>query len=201
MTMVDLKRYEKALERFEDLLTLAEVLMTDVTDTEKKIDTHNPSSKRNYVRSVFAMVEGGINAICSTILEAKDMAGWVLSADEVDTLSDSTFFFNQNAIMTGKRRRFAPLLKRIKVAFAISRKMMNEDCGMDFTGKDWNRFRKALEIRHRLSHPKQSIDLEISNGDIALTDAARDWFRLGVQRFFKTIKNYLKHIFELERGT
>jgi len=195
--MDEVARHKQALERFKDLLALAELLMEDVTDAAKNIDTNNPSRQRNYVRTVFAMIEGALNAMCRAILEEKDIAGWGLSADEIEVLSDSILFFRQGTTGRRKQRQFKPLVDRIKVAFAVSRRMLKEDCGMDFTGKDWDSFRKTMAIRNRLSHPKQSSDLEMTNEDIELTHVARDWFRFGVKRFFIASNNYLRHIYGL----
>jgi len=188
--MDDVTKHMQALERFKDLLKLSDLLIGDVKDAVMIIDINIPSRQRNYVRTVFAMIEGALNVMCRIIFEAKDLDRWKLSEEEIDTIADSISFFKQDTAKKKKKKSFKPLSERIKVAFKISNRLLKEDCNMDFAGKDWDNFKKTMQIRNRLSHPKTSNDLEITKEEIRLTDLTRDWFRFGVEKFIMAFMKY-----------
>jgi len=46
----------------------------------------------------------------------------------------------------------------------------------DFGGADWDNFRQAISIRHRVTHPKSANDLHVSNADVEQATGALFWF-------------------------
>jgi hypothetical protein len=130
------------------------------------------SSRRDFVRSAFAAIEGWIweyrQSIQSTIGSVRD-----LSPIEESAFAETSYTISDS----GKLReqvRFVPMTVMLRFITRIA----EEECCqqlIDFSSVDWTNFNQAIGIRNRITHPKVITDLMLSDADIAEVKAALLW--------------------------
>jgi hypothetical protein len=78
---------------------------------------------------------------------------------------------------------FASIAKAAKVKVNIS-----------YSGKGWNDFRKSIDIRNNLMHPKNRKDIEVSEAEVATVWSGSVWFVLGYLLTFQAMMERSKAI-------
>jgi hypothetical protein len=88
-------------------------------------------------------------------------------------LTESSYFVSD----TGKvelQTRFISLPSMLRLIIRLAEQIAAE-IKVDFSGHDWQNFRHAISVRHRITHPKKRSDLEISDNDVQTVRAAFYW--------------------------
>lgn len=149
------------------------ILGYDAVDAMERMKENDcQSSRRDFVRSAFAAIEGWLweyrQSIQSTIGSVRDLSPIEESAfaESSHTISDS-----------GKLReqvRFVPMTVMLRFITRIA----EAECGeqlVDFASADWTNFNRAIGTRNRITHPKAVQDLTLSDADIAAVQAGLLW--------------------------
>lgn len=156
------------------------------------------AARRDFVRTVFAAIEGWIldyrQGIQESIGNIRD-----LSTSEEATFAEVTFTLTE----TGKLReqtRFIP----VAPMFRFATRLVEQECGrhiVDFSSKEWQKFNEAIAIRNRVTHPKSIGDLNISAVDIATVQTAYEWLLTAIFDVESQLKTelaiYLKNLEEV----
>ena len=87
--MADDPRLLGLLNRLLDVQALTEVLTADVVESAHAVDSRRSGTKRAYVRTVFALIEGALSGMSTFLLEGDSSYGWELSVDEQRVLWDA----------------------------------------------------------------------------------------------------------------
>ena len=149
------------------------VLGYDVVDAMERMKENDcQSSRRDFVRSAFAAIEGWLwkyrQSIQSTIGSVRD-----LSPIEASAFAETSYTISDS----GKLReqvRFAPMTVMLRFITRIA----EAECGeqlIDFSSADWTNFNQAIGTRNRITHPKVVQDLTLSDEDIAVVHAGLLW--------------------------
>jgi hypothetical protein len=158
----------------EDILTewqsFTEILFHDVLQAAAATESVHTDpvaegyDRRNYVRTVFAAIEGSTHGMKRVILHHQKFWRSKLDADHLEFLTDAT----------GKR--FPSFRDNIKSTFKLFAKIHGFACQANFRCNGWSALVEAAEIRDRLMHPKSSRDLDVSRDDLAKIQEAADWY-------------------------
>src|SRR5258706_1840012 len=109
--------------------------------------------RRNYVRALFAYIEAQIFSVKLLVLEAHENGTVRLSlADEV-LLREQSFHIDRK----GASRivpKFVTFEESLKLTFRCHAAVRNQAFVLDTSGPGWAAFKRAVEIRHRLTHTK-----------------------------------------------
>lgn len=149
------------------------ILLNDVAGAmERHRFSDSQSTRRNLVRTIFAAIEGLAwsyrQHITSTAAEMD-----ALSRDEEIALSETTHLISDTGKVT-KQTRFTPLPSIIRLTTRIAVRLAPElDIKLDTSG--WEKFRKAIAIRNRITHPKVKADLIIALEDVETCMKACFW--------------------------
>jgi len=146
------------------------------------VDSRRSGTKRAYVRTVFALIEGALSGMSTFLLEGDSSYGWELSVDEQRVLWDAVPDSSVERPSGGR----ATLIQRLKLLVKSGRRVFGDHCVLDFGGSDFQAFKVSIGVRDRLTHPKRSQDLDVRDDELADVDRARDWFRAGARRFFES---------------
>ncbi len=198
--------YRTARDVTEDVLHATDVLVADVNRARMALQNHEDGyNKRAYVRAVFAFVEGGVfgakhlalvwaelnRAFCESSKtaghEPAEWMRWVpLTTEEQAQIEDdaSPRAGNRKA---NTRKKYLSMKPNIKFAFRVLAKSLGKEFSLNLGGTGWRAFRDAVDIRNRVTHPKSSAQLVISNDDILAVRDADDWFRKSLNALFKTV--------------
>ncbi len=130
------------------------------------------AARRDVIRTIFAAVEG----YCEEYRDhVRSVAEDIEPFDDITKLALSeTYYFVTEAGVVEQQRRFVPITSSIRLVTRLA-KQISPEIEVDFSGSDWHRFRKAIAIRNRITHPKRPTDLSISDDDIKDVESAFFW--------------------------
>jgi hypothetical protein len=154
------------------------MLVGDVADAmERQRKSNTQAAKRNLVRTAFSAVEGLAWVFREHVMDAAE-GTYGLEPDEQHALAEMAYSVSDQGKVYGQQR-FIPLLSMIRLIARIGERVTAEPgppATIDFSGSDWDNFRKSLNIRNRITHPKSRNDLVLTDDDIATSQAALFWF-------------------------
>jgi hypothetical protein len=169
------------------------ILLEDARQAEIHLDA-NPSSqfaRRAYIRSVFATIEGSIWLIKTACLSAKNTKGQKMyTPSEFALLREESYELKSNGEVKISPK-FLKLPDNIKFIFKYISKRSGYDINIGVGAKTWEGFLQALEIRHRITHPKNTAAFNITDDEIATCRATTSWFN-------ELIVNSINALFRLE---
>lgn len=128
--------------------------------------------RRTFVRTNFAMMEGLLNVLTFTVIEASKSGVITLTKDEIVKLTEETI------TKTGEiRPKFLSVGKKVQFSFLIfAQKMGGFDYVLDTSTKEWKEFEAAIDVRNQLMHPRTIADLMITQEQLDLIYRASNWF-------------------------
>lgn len=145
-----------------------------------KIGSQNHSQsdwwKRSAYRSLFAWIEGHIYGMKQVVLRAhKAGIGGEFSRAELEFLNEETHNINDGGKVKSKYR-FIPLQSNMRFTFSMFERVYELDSKIHSNDEDWQNFIKALQVRNRLTHPKNLEDLILGEEEILLLTKVVAWF-------------------------
>lgn len=168
-----------------DIKNLLMPMLDDAHWAEQALDKDdNQFTRRAYIRSVFAMIEGIVWSLKQTVLQAPVSNGKIkrLSAGEYELLSDKSYDLKSNGEIR-EQTKHLKLPDNVRFTF----KVLAEYFGIGFDlGVDtplWGKFLAAQEIRNRITHPRTSVEFTVTDHEIEVCEQACSWFNNLVFRF------------------
>lgn len=131
--------------------------------------------RRTLVRTSFALIEGMVHRMKQLAFEVCLYEKISLSRAEVAMLQEEGYELNDKGEAISKAN-YMHITKNVRFAFKLLARAygVNHELKIDDAG--WDNFKKALKIRDRLMHPKNSSDLVVDNADVSTVDKAVGWF-------------------------
>jgi hypothetical protein len=164
------------LDQVDNYQALYGALMFDV---EAAIDALAGSdtqfNRRSYVRTVFALIEGETYLRKQYALMMHDLGMIRLSDPEVALLREEQYKLN-NKGEPSTQQLFLRLAENLRYSFRIDAKVHGREYKFETQGHEWESFLKAIAIRHRITHPKQFEDFEISDTDLSIVHTVLKWY-------------------------
>jgi hypothetical protein len=159
-------------EVLKDWQDTTQILLDDAFHAAEQIDNgDNQGARRNYVRAVFAAIEGSTYGLKRMILMVWNYRQPKLEPGELEYVIETRFDKH------GKSKRyFLPFADNVRLSFDVFAKVNGLSSTADYGGNGWKSLRDAAEIRNRLTHPKCSADLEVSYEDLLTVQAASLWY-------------------------
>jgi hypothetical protein len=171
----DMKRWLESQDgrRVEKMLTLAAELSVDAIVSHSRAKEEGTDyARRQYVRSVFAMIEGTIY-VMKLLAKRPDIERF--SAAELSLLSEESYDLND----MGKpiiRPHYLKLEKNIKFSFSMYAKSCDVSYILPVQEPGWNALKQSIKVRNRLMHPKNPGDLDVTNDELNNVEIADEWF-------------------------
>ena len=165
-----------SIDRTKDFTS---VLIADLSTASQRVAVDDtPGSRRDLVRTSLAGVEGMIWFLKVQVFERRRTVSSV-SQIELNAIFERSYAVAENGSVR-EIAKFLPTLTTIRMlAAVIARDFPTFD--PDFKGESWRRVRAAIEIRHRITHPKSVSDLDITSEDAKSAEAAFNWVLAFVQ--------------------
>jgi hypothetical protein len=165
-------------EKAREIDALFYALVDDViAATELRAKRNDDFTRRLYVRTVFAAVEGIIQVMKKRALlshEASDKP--LLTPEEITLIREEDLKIDNTGSVKITKKKIS-LLPNFEFAFKINAKAASKVASFDKSGDGWQSFKKAIKVRHRLMHPNSLADLQISKQDMADVEKAMVFFR------------------------
>jgi len=132
-----------------------------------------PSVRRDFVRTVIASIEALINCFRQRVLTHVDKDPKLFSNGEIAQLRGEAYYLTD----TGRvrvRPTFAPLPASLSFVLEMNR-YFDTTLAIDTNSPDWTRFKRVVEVRNRLTHPRNVQDLDVSDAEVADTKHTQVW--------------------------
>ena len=179
---------EEQTGRYLDFL---EALTSDLHLATARAKGGDAFDRRNLVRTFFTLVEGDTFyrkqlalMVHETTLSLEASTTPVFSAEELLLLKDRA----PELTTKGEVRisqKFLRLSDNLRFSFATAAKAFGSDYQLDVSRDGWQAFLKALETRHRLTHPKTIDDLDVTEADLVNLSTAVKWYFESVAGLFR----------------
>lgn len=154
----------EAREELRRLDALLYALMGDaISAAEFLHDRTDGFSRRTYIRTVFSLVEGTSHLLMTSALRFDE-----LRENSALTSGDLDF-------LVGKSKK--TMCDTFKRAVKVHAKARNMELQISFGGQGWEQFRKALDLRNQITHPKSLETLNTTLDDLKVVEEAMDFFR------------------------
>lgn len=127
--------------------------------------------RRNYVKTVFSSIEGILFSMKRILLSHSKN----LTDEEIVKLQEYKLV-GPNEHKLKKEIFFLRTDENVKFVIRTYEKVKTKGIVTNLKCNDWERFKKSIEIRNRITHPKHSKDLLISEEEMKIVEQAHDWF-------------------------
>lgn len=170
--------HEEGINRARQIDKLFCALVDDVIEASKTCEQREDEfSKRSYVRTVFAFVEGIIQVMKSSAILFDELNNPpLLNADEVALLKEKESRITNAGEVKSMKSKIS-LLPNLQFALRTYARVIGHAVDLDKSSSGWQSLVKAVNIRDRLTHPKTLEDLHISDGDVSTVERAMIFFR------------------------
>jgi hypothetical protein len=166
------KAHNRWMEESDDF---SRVLLGDMADAIKGLKEQHPRQRRTCVRAAFAAVEGHLAALSQELL-AKAASG--LSETERMALRNEGYRVSDSGkIVT--IAAYQPLKHRVKLVTAIVQRL-HPEYAIDFRSAGWQALLKGLDVRDRITHPKNRLDMGVEQSELEATINGVFWFLMAV---------------------
>jgi hypothetical protein len=174
-TWEQLVAHQEALRKLKGMM---DVLTDDVNEFMEMAIVPNKiipfSATRAYVRAVFALVEGvsfAFRQLAASLPETEHC----LSHGELAVLNDESYGVKDNGEVS-TTTRFLKVHSGTRFTFGICKRLYEIQTEIDYGGKGWDSFMKAIKIRDRLMHPKSVESLDVTEDEIGIVSDGLEWF-------------------------
>ena len=164
---------------------------------------------RTYIRTFFALVEGTsfvVKQLALTMHEHEPC----FSEGELSLLRELTYELDDRGNVRG-RPRYLGTADNIKFIVKSVTKAFGLQSNILFDGEGWERFKELIDLRNRITHPKDAASLKIIESDLIIIDEqmelgektdilvrGADWYRLTLGEIASSIEYAQKKTAKLE---
>lgn len=132
----------------------------------------NQANRRDFVRSTFAAIEGWLGDFRrraqSVLRDVRDF-----TPAEQAAFAETSFTISSNGKLVEQTRYYS-----MTTMFRFIIRLAEEEFGtplVDFESNKWQAFNQAIEIRNRITHPKDIDDFNLSDDDIEAVRSSSIW--------------------------
>lgn len=171
----------------QQILGLLPTLVEDVNTAEEKLDGQQ-YSRRVYVRTLFAMIEGVTYAM-KLALFGIGREYCKLKVPDLVVLKESTFDLNPKGKIQEKPKHFRTA-DNLRFTVRTVEHVLKSSIDLGVGTQDWTNFKKAIKIRNHITHPKKPEDFVISDAELKCICSVNSWFNEIVKEMMKALTDY-----------
>lgn len=160
-------------ELIEDLERNKELLSSDSSQFHR----------RNYLRSLFSLFEASLSNLredVATLLNYKMFSQEQFSINEFIPLLDEDVQLQGNGDINLVPNKY-PFKNLVAYVFKKYAELTDGDYN-PLSNHKWDSFKKAIQIRNRVTHPTDHNDAEILDDELDLIYEAEDWWKESVTK-------------------
>ena len=155
-------------KNWEELLVL---IWEDVAQAcRNMLSSDSPYNRRCFVRSFFAAADASIFVVKDACLSRPTE----YSAGELSLLREEAYSLQNGQIQI--QPKFIPIDRNLRFAISMYVRGRGGNSTLELGDGGWEAFKQSIQIRNRITHPKGSEELEISNAELKAVRTAFVWF-------------------------
>lgn len=175
-------------KRLDPSVEFVAAILDDATVArERFLSSDTPSHRRDLIRTTFFATEGLLWRVKEMILTYADRVP-EFSPYDIAALREETYTVEQNGT-TKTQPRFLPTTTSIKLAFR-SVKRFSPQFDVDYSAPGWIALTRSINVRNRLVHPKEVVDLSVKNCEISDCILAQTWFIATANTAIQCLSDY-----------
>ena len=170
-------------DRLEELQGMTHVLIDDVRLLEPRVGELNPNvtdeekaHRRFYIRAIFALVEAFVEQHRRLLLELCESHKIELKDKTRKKLQEIKEVFREDGTVEEQVQRLQ-IFDKIKEVYKAAGAGFGQQLKVTFGDRGWATFKAAMEIRHRVTHPKTVRDCWVLEGELKTVRDASEWFK------------------------
>lgn len=140
-----------------------------------------PFAHRTLLRTHFAVVEG-ITFLLRQVALASEDSGLFTPA-EISVLREETYHLDKKGEVE-TCQNFHTLLPSILFTMRCYARLHGARFQPDTSNHGWSCMQRYKKLRDRLTHPKSSVDLELSESELSDAMEAAEWFKRTLLKLF-----------------
>jgi hypothetical protein len=86
--------------------------------------------------------------------------------------------------------KFVPTANNLRFMAEMFHKIFNKKLDLGIGMPSWEDFKKAVKIRNRVTHPKESGDLNITEDELTTIKSVESWFNSIVKEILQTVNTF-----------
>jgi len=180
--------------RLEELQGTTRLLIDDMNRLHVGMGRFEPNptpdqetTRRSYVRAVFALVEAFVEQHRRLLLDLADANFITLDPAMLLELREIKEILHGDGRVQ-QRTRYLRTFDKIKAVYAAAGTGFGEPLNITFGDQGFETFRAAMGIRDRLTHPKTAPDCWLSVVHLEQVEVAHDWFRTLQNEFVRVAR-------------
>jgi hypothetical protein len=181
------------LQQAVDELNKTFRILAEDVDESRAYGRENPApfAHRTLLRTNFAVIEGMTYSFRQVALAAAAKSD-LFSPAEIALLKEESYYLNKKG-QVEPRYDWQPLLPSIIFSMRCFARVYGAPFEPDTGDNGWACMSKYKKLRDRLTHPKSSADLQLSDSDLEIAMKATAWFKSTVQNLLKACKQADEH--------
>ena len=168
--------FHEASKVLNDFTAIVDIAIADISMSRKMVNKNqNQFWRRTFVRSLFAGIEGINHRIKHFSILLANIHEIDLTHAEIAVLSEETYSLNEKGVATSSKSKLRTKENLCFTVRTLSR-VCNSSYEVDRNSEEWVSFNEASRIRDRLTHPKSSDDLIISDTELTTVQNTFKWY-------------------------
>ena len=163
---------------YDHLAALSQSAYDDIQDCVALLNAQ-PSSqfaRRTYVRTAFAYTEAWSALTRLTLLDAAEGGLVALPPQDLHVLRGTRYDLTESGDVRVSTDRLPSGQRTVRFLLLVAARAYGLPVQASFSGLGWARFSTAWAVRNRLTHPKQPLDLEVTDSDLETVRVGHMWF-------------------------
>jgi hypothetical protein len=172
-------------------ILIEDVLAADARRSDSDTQTH----RREIIRAVFAAIEGSIWLYREHVRSIAKSMGLLTPVADL-ALRERSFSVTERGTII-EQVRFVTLPTIIKLTNRQAQ-LIDPSLSLDVGHQGWSDLKQALEIRHRITHPKNRENLHVTKMDLAMVRSAFSWVNGATETYLTAVTSaFRKHVVEM----
>ncbi len=163
-------------------------LLEDAAEAERLLEEQDTQFfRRAYIRSLFSSTEGIIWLMKQTCLKANPVVGMrKIAIADYAILADESYDLKNNG-ETSVQTKFLKLPDNLRFTVKTVNRLFGAQLDLGVGTTKWENFKKAIEVRNRITHPRNTSEVDISDDEIEMCKEVSSWFNELVHEFMQSL--------------
>lgn len=144
-------------------------------------------ARRAFTRSVFAYVEATTYILKQTAIAAAP--GMISEAEALNLVAEKTYTLDNGSAKESNSKLRLP--ENVRYALSLFRRAVSDAYVHDGNDPSWRAFLRAIKVRDRLMHPRDALQLDVTDEDYEAVFEGLRWFANQVIGSMNTAANRL----------
>ena len=155
------------------MIDLVSILLNDVSEAQIRLKlTDTDANRRDVIRTIFAAVDGMVFLYREFVRDALEQMEMLTDAERV-VLSEKALFVSDKGKIFEQTKHLSTAAA-IRLVSRMAHRA-NPEFEINFENDRWARFKLAIQIRNRITHPKSVANMHVSTQDLEHVQSSFYW--------------------------